>query len=103
MSGLTKEAEEKQVSIQLYCMGDDAEETPTSTGISDEQQKYADVIDKFDNFFKVRKNVICERARFNQHSQGPEESMEQFSTSLYSLAENCAYGALRDEMQMVAT
>ena len=27
-----------------------------------------------------------------------DESAEQFITSLYSLAENCAYGELRDEM-----
>lgn len=62
-SGLAGEAEERQVSTLLYCMGEDAEETLTSTGIFDEdRKKYAAVIHKFDNFFKVRKNVIYERA-----------------------------------------
>ena len=42
--------------------------------------------------------MIFERARFNRRSQKPGESAEQFITSLYSLAENCAYGDLRNEM-----
>ena len=77
-------------------MGEDAEETLSSTNISEEN--HDTVIGSFDAFFKVRKNVIFERARFNRRSQKPGESAEQFITSLYSLAENCAYGDLRNEM-----
>ena len=98
-SGLSTEGDPKQVSTLLYCMGEDAEETLSSTNISEEnQKKYDAVIGSFDAFFKVRKNVIFERARFNRRSQKPGESAEQFITSLYSLAENCAYGDLRNEM-----
>ena len=42
--------------------------------------------------------MIFERARFNRRCQQPDESAEQFITSLYSLAENCAYGELKGEM-----
>lgn len=59
---------------------------------------YANVLGKFDNFFEVRMNVINERARFNRRSQGPEESVEQFIMSQYSLVEDCVYGTLRGEM-----
>ena len=40
------------------------------------------------------------RARFNRRSQKPGKFAEQFITSLYSysLAENCAYGDLTNEM-----
>ena len=80
-------------------MGEDAEDTLASTDISSADRKKLDsVIDKFDAFFKVRKNVIFERARFNRRSQCPDESVEQFITSLYSLADSCDYGTLRDEM-----
>ena len=73
---------------------------PQSTNITGEKRKkYASVIGKFDAFFRVRKNVIFERARFNRRSQGPDESAEQFITSLYSLTENCVYGELRDEIR----
>ena len=48
--------------------------------------------------FQVRKNVIFERARFNRRCQAVGESVEQFITSLYTLAENCDYGDLKDHM-----
>ena len=51
---------------------------------------------KYDEYFKVRRNVIYERARFNHRSQQPGETSEQFI--MYELADNCDYGDLRDEM-----
>ena len=53
---------------------------------------------KFDEFFKVCKNVIFERARFNLRCQAEGESIEQFITCLYSLAESCEFAALKDEL-----
>ena len=80
-------------------MGKDAKETLVSTNISDDDRKsYESVIGKFDVFFKVRKNVIFEHTQFNRRCRRADESAEQFITCLYSLADNCAYGALRDEM-----
>ena len=70
-----------------------------STDISTaDHKKFDKVIEKFDAFFRVRKNVIFERAKFNQRIQGPDESVEQFITCLYSLSDTCKYGNLRDEM-----
>ena len=64
-SGLDKEDDERQVSTLLYCLGE-ADDVLTSTNITAEnRKKFADIIAKFDDFFKVRKNVIFERARFN--------------------------------------
>ena len=98
-SGLATEGDTKQVSTLLYCMGETAEDVLTSTDISaDERKKFDSVIAKFDSFFKVRKNVIFERARFNRRSQEDGESADKFITSLYQLVENCEYGALQDQM-----
>lgn len=80
-------------------MGEDAEDTLTSTYITtDDRKKYDAVLKKFDEFFGVRRNVIFERARFNRRNQLPDESAEQCITSLYSLADGCEYGNLKDEM-----
>ena len=57
------------------------------------------MIKKFHEFFKVRKNVTYEHARFNRHSQQLEESAEQFITCLYSLAESYEYGDVKSEMR----
>ena len=95
-SGLSAEGDTRQISTLLYCMGDEAEDTLISTNISEEHRKdYSRVIAAFDMFFKVRKNIIFERARFNGRSQREGESVEQFITSLYNLAENCEYGELK--------
>ena len=65
-------------------MGQDAEEILTSTNISNnDRKKYETVVAQFDAFFKVRKNIIFERARFNRRSQKEDETVEEFITSLY--------------------
>jgi hypothetical protein len=71
----------------------------TSTSITDaERTVYDTVVAKLDGFFKIRRNTIFERARFNQRDQAERESAENYITCLYSLIESCEYGALKEEM-----
>ena len=56
------------------------------------------VIGKFDQYFKVRRNTIFERAKFNRRSQKEGESVEQYITDLYELAKFCEFGELKEEM-----
>lgn len=98
-SGLSGAAETRQVSTLLYTMGENADNVLTSTGISDDdRKKYKSVIEKFDRFFQVRRNVIFERAKFNRRNQLPGESVEQYITELCSLVETCEYGDLTEDM-----
>ena len=99
VSGLVDDAAAKQVNTLLYCIGEEAEAVLTSMNATDEERKvYDTVVSKFDAFFKVRRNVIFERARFNRRSQLEGESAEKFIMELYTLAEHCNYGALTEEM-----
>ena len=83
----------------LYCMGEDAEDSLTSTNISEDDQKlYTAVLAKIDAFFQDRRNTIFEYARFNWRNQRKGESFEQFIASLYTLADNCDFGAMEEEM-----
>ena len=98
-SGMAGESEERQISTLLYCLGEEAEDVLTSTNISEaDRGRYVQVLGKTDEFFKVRKKVIFERARFNQRTLRQGVTAEEFITSLYSLAANCQYGNLRDGM-----
>ncbi|KAL5509932.1 hypothetical protein EMCRGX_G005382 [Ephydatia muelleri] len=98
-SGLSKEKDDRQVSTLLYCLGDQAEDVLASTGISEEEREgYKKVLDTLDKFFKVRKNVIFERARFNQRAQTDGETAEEYITALHNLVQDCEYGELKDEM-----
>ena len=65
---------------------------------ADERKEFDSVLKKFDDFFKVRKNVIFERARFNRRSQHEGETAEKYIMELYRLSENCDYGEMRDDM-----
>ena len=83
----------------MYCLGEEAGAVLDSTnGTEDERKVYDTVIGKFDSYFKVRKNVIYERARFNRRSQLQGESAEQYIMELYRLAETCEYGNFMEEM-----
>ena len=76
----------------LYCLGEEANAVLTSTNASAaDKEKYDTVIAKFDSFFKVRKNIIFERARFNRRNQQEGESAEHYIMALYDLAEDCDY------------
>ena len=98
-SGLSGQDQARQVSTLLYSLGDEAEDVLTSTNITAEgRTAYDTVVAKFDEYFKVRRNVIFERARFNRRCQRDDESAEQYITTLYSLIETCEYGNLKEEM-----
>lgn len=49
----------------MYCLGKEAEDRPNSTDIStDDRKKYDAILNKFDEFFAVRRNVSFEHAHF---------------------------------------
>ena len=97
--GLAGAAQAQQISTFLYCMGEEAESVLTSMDITDDERKdYAAVIGKFEDFFKVRRNVIFEWACFNRRVQQQGETAEQYIMELYRLARTCNYGDLRDKM-----
>ena len=98
-SGLKTEDPEKQVSTLLYCLGEEAEAVLESTNINDDERKvYDTVLKKFDDFFRIRKNVIYERACFNCRNQLQGETAEQYIMALYALADNCDYGTMKEEL-----
>jgi len=99
VSGLSTASEGRQVSTLLYCFGEDAEDVLDTTRITPkDKQKYTKVIDAFDSYFKVRKNLIFEWARFNKRNQLPHETAEQFITEVHKLAESCEFGSMKDEL-----
>ena len=71
-SGLDESTESKQVSTLLYYLhvGENATD--------EERKEYEKVLDKFDYFFQVRRNVIYERAKFNRSNQQSGETAEQY-------------------------
>ena len=77
-------------------MGDEADDILSLFQLSPEDKvKYDVVKEKFDGYFVKRRNVIFERAKFNQRRQEP---VDNFITTLDCLPEHCGYGELREQM-----
>ena len=98
-SGLSDKSSESQVNTLVYTMGDAADDILSSFGLTDDEKKnYDTVVEKLDRHFVKKRNVIFERARFNQRKQEEGESVDDFVTALFCLSEHCQYGNLREEM-----
>ena len=98
-SELNKKDEESQVNTLIYSMGDEADDILQSFGMSeDDRKKYNAVKKKFEGHFIIKRNVIFERARFNMRVQTEGESVDNFITDLYTLAEFCDFSDLRDKL-----
>ena len=98
-SGLAEKSEEEQVNMLIYNMGDEGYDILNILGLSEaDRKKYDTAFGKFENYFTARRNVMFEWAKFNNRIQQQEELVDNFITSLYSLAKNCGYGSLKEEM-----
>ncbi len=92
-SGLETQADENQVNALIYTMGEEAEDILVSLHLSPEEASEYDTVKmKLDAHFVTRRNVIFERAKFNQRQQEMGESADSFHTALHCLAEHCRYG-----------
>ena len=88
-----------QVSSLIYAMGIEAEHVFRSFTFEREidADNYNIVLNKFEEHFVPKRNVIHERARFHQLCQRQGESVEVFIRSLYELAEICDFGRQKNE------
>lgn len=98
-AGLAHRAEEDQVNLLIYTMGDKAEDILLSFKLSvEELKRYNTVMGKFKTHFGEKTNIIYERARFNQRRQDANENVDDFIADLFRLAETCNFGDLREEL-----
>ena len=80
-------------------MGDRVEDIFNSFKLSEtDAGKFNTVLDKYDNYFTIKKNVIFERAQFNLRKQKPGETALSFITAIHKLAEICEYDALWEDL-----
>ena len=93
-----------QVSTLIYTMGGEAEQVyaqftfpAPQEGEEDPQNNFDIVIEKFEQYFLPKRNLIYERSLFHHRDQKEGESAEAFIRVLYQLAENCDFGVTKTE------
>ena len=79
-------------------MGECADDILATLTIDEEEASYAELVKAFNNYFQVRKNIVADRAKFNNRKQQPTEPVDTFIQDLYKLIEDCEYGALKDDL-----
>jgi len=90
------DAATKKLAMLLYLLGEKADDIVRSFSLTAEEAgNYTVFKDKFTAYFNVRRNVIYEWAKFNFRVQRSGKPIDDFLTSLYSLAESCSFGQLK--------
>ena len=93
ISKLDTDSEERQVSTLLYTMGPRAESVKDQlTFDSDaDSMKWSKVVEKVDEYFQPSLNVIHQRCLFEQCTQLPGQTVEEFLTNLHATAKHCKF------------
>ena len=87
------------INLLVYSMGTKAEDIMLSFKLSEAQKKkYSVVMQRFDDHYLPKRNIIFERTQFNKRVQLPQETSDSFITDLHKLVDTCEYGAMRDEL-----
>ena len=83
------------MSSLLYRMGPQSETVLNALRLNADDQKHYEIVlaalKKLECFFKPKKDVIFERARFYRRNQMTGEPAEQFIRALYELADKCDF------------
>ena len=103
-TGLYIKDNKVQVNNLTNAMGTCADDILTTLRIDEDTIEYSQLIKKIEEFFNVRRNVLAERQKFNKRVQNlkedgrqMDETIEEFINSVYTLAETCEYGTMKDE------
>ena len=92
-SSLAEKEQVSQIHTLIHTVGDSEGDILSSFRLTEEQGKsYTTVVEKFEGHFVKRRNLIFERAKFNQQKQEEGEPVDDFIMDLYRLAEHCSYG-----------
>ena len=98
-TGGDKKEENVQCSLLLPVAGEDALKVFNTFNFTwSEKNKFALLVQKFEEYCIPRKNVTYERHLFNTRNQGPTESIDSYVTALKNLAKSCEFGELTDSL-----
>lgn len=99
LSKLKNASGKQQIDMLIYCMGEKSEEILDSFNLGEpDSSNFDKVFQCFENYFVPKKNLIFERVRFLKRKQGQNENIEHFVTELHTLAKNCEWGNIMEQM-----
>lgn len=97
-SNLEQQTEQRKVALLLHHLGPECLQVFESFDVDMDKIKYEDLVKKLDDYFIPKANVAMERHKFFSRRQAPEETIEQYVTSLKNLSSSCEFGQIRDDL-----
>ena len=95
---IEKSAEVRKATLKVV-MGQECFRVLQQLNLTDEQQNSsATIINRLNDYFVPKTNIIYERFKFNTCNQSINESLDEFVANLKHLAATCEFGNLRDEL-----
>jgi len=96
---MSQKADAVQVAALKAALGPDSRNTIKHLNLSEDNlKKVKPILDALGTYYKPKLNVVYERYKFNTLVQGPEDSIETYVRKLRELAQNCSFGALKEEL-----
>lgn len=100
-SNLARISSTYKVNMLIYILGGEADELLDRLGLSGEEKKdYETVVRKLTEHFNGKFNLVFERSKFFARNHYAHEPVEEFINNLHSLAKNCRFDGLKDELIM---
>lgn len=97
-SSLEAQPDSRKVALLLHYMGPDSLDIFNSFNEDLDKVTYNALVQKLDDYFLPKVNIIMERYSFFSRRQGPDESIDEFVTSLKNLSLTCDFGTLREDL-----
>lgn len=96
---LCEKPEKKQCAVLLHYIGEECEDIySTFTFTTEETNKINFLLQKFEDYFKPKRNITYERYKFFTRKQQQHETVDQFVTVLKKLASTCEFGNLKNDL-----
>ena len=98
-SGISVKSGKQNCAVLKHVIGADAAAIAKTFSFSEAEQVNLDILlNKYDNYFELIRNVTVERYKFNKRVQQQGESFDVFLTDLRHLVKTCDYGDLTESL-----
>ncbi|XP_055856265.1 uncharacterized protein K02A2.6-like [Episyrphus balteatus] len=97
-SSLEEQTDSRKVALLLHYMGPDSLDIFNSFNEDLDKITYDALVKKLDAYFLPKVNIVMERYSFFSRRQGPDESIDEFVTSLKNLSLTCDFGSIREDL-----
>lgn len=100
-SGMDEESDSRKVALFLHVIGEKGVDIFNTFGKDEDNIKYNELIQLFQNHFAPKANLTYECHNFFTYKQGENETLHDFACSLKLRAQNCELGQLQDRLTKI--